>query len=356
MGAFNSFAERYSALVEEELAKFLEEKARSAADERRRRVVEEISKFTLGGGKRLRPLLMILGYAGSKGVVDSRIVRASISIELVHSYLLMHDDVMDRDEFRRGRPTVWRAFRDLHAEAYGLEEATHYGYSMAIIAGDLAAAYAVQALLRSEFEYDVVLKAVELIQDVIEKTGHGQILDMTLEKEPLSAVKEEDVLEVHRLKTALYTIDGPLRMGGILARADEDLLRAYTRYAIPVGIAFQLQDDILGVFGDEAIVGKPVDSDIKEGKRTLLVVKAWERATPEQRRVMERVLGNRLASKEEVEMVREIMRSTGALDYVRELALRLAREGSSALDEADVSSDVREVLKDLAKVVVERVK
>jgi geranylgeranyl diphosphate synthase type I len=268
----------------------------------------------------------------------------------------MHDDVMDRDEFRRGRPTVWRAFRDLHAEAYGLEEATHYGYSMAIIAGDLAAAYAVQALLRSEFEYDVVLKAVELMQDVIEKTGHGQILDMTLEKEPLSAVKEEDVLEVHRLKTALYTIDGPLRMGGILARADEDLLRAYTRYAIPVGIAFQLQDDILGVFGDEAIVGKPVDSDIKEGKRTLLVVKAWERATPEQRRVMERVLGNRLASKEEVEMVREIMRSTGALDYVRELALRLAREGSSALDEVDVSSDVREVLKDLAKVVVERVK
>ena len=356
MGAFNSFAERYSALVEEELAKFLEEKARSAADERRRRVVEEISRFTLGGGKRLRPLLMILGYAGSKGVVDNRIVRASISIELVHSYLLMHDDVMDRDEFRRGRPTVWRAFRDLHAEAYGLEEATHYGYSMAIIAGDLAAAYAVQALLRSEFEYDVVLKAVELMQDVIEKTGHGQILDMTLEKEPLSAVKEEDVLEVHRLKTALYTIDGPLRMGGILARADEDLLKAYTRYAIPVGIAFQLQDDILGVFGDEAIVGKPVDSDIKEGKRTLLVVKAWERATPEQRRVMERVLGNRLASKEEVEMVREIMRSTGALDYVRELALRLAREGSSALDEADVSSDVREVLKDLAKVVVERVK
>jgi geranylgeranyl diphosphate synthase type I len=356
MGAFNSFAERYSALVEEELAKFLEEKARSAADERRRRVVEEISRFTLGGGKRLRPLLMILGYAGSKGVVDNRIVRASISIELVHSYLLMHDDVMDRDEFRRGRPTVWRAFRDLRAEAYGLEEATHYGYSMAIIAGDLAAAYAVQALLRSEFEYDVVLKAVELMQDVIEKTGHGQILDMTLEKEPLSAVKEEDVLEVHKLKTALYTIDGPLRMGGILARADEDLLRAYTRYAIPVGIAFQLQDDILGVFGDEAIVGKPVDSDIKEGKRTLLVVKAWERATPEQRRVMERVLGNRLASKEEVEVVREIMRSTGALDYVRELALRLAREGSSALDEADVSSDVREVLKDLAKVVVERVK
>ncbi|MCC6043181.1 MAG: polyprenyl synthetase family protein, partial [Candidatus Verstraetearchaeota archaeon] len=287
MGAFNSFAERYSALVEEELAKFLEEKARSAADERRRRVVEEISRFTLGGGKRLRPLLMILGYAGSKGVVDNRIVRASISIELVHSYLLMHDDVMDRDEFRRGRPTVWRAFRDLHAEAYGLEEATHYGYSMAIIAGDLAAAYAVQALLRSEFEYDVVLKAVELMQDVIEKTGHGQILDMTLEKEPLSAVKEEDVLEVHKLKTALYTIDGPLRMGGILARADEDLLKAYTRYAIPVGIAFQLQDDILGVFGDEAIVGKPVDSDIKEGKRTLLVVKAWERATPEQRRVME---------------------------------------------------------------------
>jgi len=356
MRAFEDFAGRYSALIEEELAKFLEEKARSAADERRRRVVEEISKFTLGGGKRLRPLLMILGYAGSKGVVDSRIVRASISIELVHSYLLMHDDVMDRDEFRRGGPTVWRAFRDLHVSAWGLEEATHYGYSMAIIAGDLAAAYAVQALLRSEFEYDVVLRAVELMQDVIEKTGHGQILDMALEKEPLSAVKEEDVLEVHRLKTALYTIDGPLRMGGVLARADEGLLRAYSRYAIPVGIAFQLQDDILGVFGDEAVVGKPVDSDIKEGKRTLLVVKAWERATSEQRRVLERTLGNRFASKEDVEMVREIMRSTGALDYVRELALRLVREGSSALDEADVSSDVREVLKDLAKVVVERVK
>ncbi|MEM2535155.1 MAG: polyprenyl synthetase family protein, partial [Candidatus Nezhaarchaeales archaeon] len=184
----------------------------------------------------------------------------------------------------------------------------------------------------------------------------GQILDMTLEKESLGMVKEKDVLEVHRLKTAIYTIDGPLRMGGVLARADRELLNAYSKYAIPVGIAFQLQDDILGVFGDEKVVGKPVDSDIKEGKKTLLVVKAWERATPEQRKILERTLGNRYASNEDVEMVREVIRSTGALDYVRKLALKLAEEGSSALDEADISYDVKKILKDLAKLVVERIK
>ncbi|MEM0217799.1 MAG: polyprenyl synthetase family protein, partial [Candidatus Nezhaarchaeales archaeon] len=214
MGAFESFIERYGPQIEEELVSFLKLKASDVKDERRRRVIEEIARFTLGGGKRIRPSLMILGYAGSKGIIDSRIVKASISIELTHSYLLIHDDVMDRDEVRRNRPTVWRAFRDLHSEIYGHEDAAHYGYSMAIIAGDLSAVYAVQALLRSGFEYDVVLEAVEVLQDIIEKTGHGQILDMTLEKEPLGMVKEEDVLEVHRLKTAVYTIDGPLRMGG----------------------------------------------------------------------------------------------------------------------------------------------
>ncbi|MEM2213457.1 MAG: polyprenyl synthetase family protein [Candidatus Nezhaarchaeales archaeon] len=356
MGAFESFIERYGPQIEEELVSFLKLKANDVKDERRRRVIEEIARFTLSGGKRIRPSLMILGYAGSKGIIDSRIVKASISIELTHSYLLIHDDVMDRDEVRRNRPTVWRAFRDLHSEIYGHEDAAHYGYSMAIIAGDLSAVYAVQALLRSGFEYDVVLEAVEVLQDVIEKTGHGQILDMTLEKESLGMVKEKDVLEVHRLKTAIYTIDGPLRMGGVLARADRELLNAYSKYAIPVGIAFQLQDDILGVFGDEKVVGKPVDSDIKEGKKTLLVVKAWERATPEQRKILERTLGNRYASNEDVEMVREVIRSTGALDYVRKLALKLAEEGSSALDEADISYDVKKILKDLAKLVVERIK
>ncbi|MHC1601168.1 MAG: polyprenyl synthetase family protein [Candidatus Nezhaarchaeales archaeon] len=356
MGAFDTFVKKYGRQVEEEIVRFLKLKAEGVEDKRRRRVIEEIARFTLGGGKRIRPSLMILGYAGSKGVIDNRIVKASISIELVHSYLLMHDDVMDRDELRRNRPTVWKVFRDLHDELYGPEDATHYGYSMAIIAGDLAAAYAVQALLQSGFEYDVIIKAVELMQSVIEKTGHGQILDMTLEKEPLSAVKEEDVLEVHKLKTAIYTIEGPLQMGGILARADKTLLNVYSKYAIPVGIAFQLQDDILGVFGDEATVGKPVDSDIKEGKRTLLVIKAWERATPDQKRILERTLGNRAASKDDVEVVRDIIRSTGALDYVKELALKLANEGVSAIESADMSSDVKEVLRDLARIVVERVK
>ncbi|MEM4575911.1 MAG: polyprenyl synthetase family protein [Candidatus Nezhaarchaeales archaeon] len=356
MRPFEDFIERYGHQIEEELANFLKTKIESLSDERRRRVVEEIARFTLSGGKRIRPSLMILGYAGSKGVVDSRIVRASIAIELAHSYLLIHDDVMDRDEIRRGRPTVWKTFTDIHLKLYGYEDSTHYGYSMAIIAGDLAATYAVQAILQSNFEYDVVLKAIELMQDVVEKTGYGQILDITLKKEPINAIKEEDVLEVHKLKTAIYTIDGPLRIGGVLARADEELLNVYSNYAIPVGIAFQLQDDILGVFGDEAVVGKPVGSDIREGKRTLLVIKAWEWASPGQRKILERTLGNDLASREDIEEVKDVIRMTGALDYTRELALNLARKGSSVLDEADISSDVRDILRDLARLVVERMK
>lgn len=356
MSSFDSFVAKYGKYVENELLSFLEAKEKEAGDERRRRVVEEIKSFTLGGGKRIRPSLMILGYAGFKGTADNRIVKASISIELVHSYLLMHDDVMDRDELRRNRPTVWKVFKDLHEESYGPEDSTHFGYSMAIIAGDLAAAYAVQALIASGFEYDVVSRAIALMQDVIEKTGYGQILDMTLEKEPLSSVKEEDVLEVHKLKTAVYTIEGPLLLGGTLARAESSTMDAYSRYAIPVGIAFQLQDDILGVFGDEAVVGKPVGSDIREGKRTLLVVKAWERATPEQRRVLERTLGNRYAPKEDVEEVKEIIVSTGAYDYVKRLAMDYASKGVEVLEEANVASDVKAVLRDLARMVVERVK
>ncbi|MCS7139194.1 MAG: polyprenyl synthetase family protein [Candidatus Nezhaarchaeota archaeon] len=356
MRPFDAFVMKYGPQIEEEMMKFLNSKIRGVRDPRQKRVIEEIARFTMSGGKRIRPSLVVLGYAGSKGVIDGRIIKASISIELAHSYLLIHDDIMDRDELRRGRPTVWKVFEGLHKDAYGYEGATHYGFSMAIIAGDLAATYAIQALLQSEYEENAILRAVKLMQDVIEKTGYGQILDMALEKEPLSAVKEEDVLKVNELKTAVYTVEGPLKIGGILARADDDLLEAYSNYAIPVGIAFQLQDDVLGVFGDEAVVGKPVGSDIREGKRTLLVIKAWESATPEQRRVLEKVLGNREASREDIEAVRDIIRSSGALDYIKELALKLSSEGMAAIERADVSSDVKEILIDLAKVVVERVK
>jgi len=346
------FVAEYRPKVDEALYSFLQRKVDSAPDEFNRVVAEDILRFAKAGGKRLRPILFILGYLGAGKEVYSGVIDASISIELVHSYFLIHDDFMDEDTLRRGADTVWYSLHKWLAKR-GIED-VHVAHSLAICAGDLAETYGTEAIARADIPEDRKLPLIALLHEIIEQTGYGQILDVSLETIPLDRVKEEDVLKVHEYKTSHYTVEGPLHLGATLAGDGSDLKTVYTNYAIPAGIAFQLRDDIIGVFGDERV--KPAGSDIREGKRTLLIVKAYEAATPEQKKRIVEILGKRDLSQEELEEIREIIRETGSLDYSNELMERLVSEAKQAIENSDIAEPTRTILLELADYMVKREK
>ena len=339
--------------IDEELYSYLEGKIAEQKDLFNKRVLEDVLRFAKAGGKRVRPSLVIAGYLGAGGTETEKVVQASISYELLHVYLLIHDDIMDRDEKRRGQPTVWKSLMDHYVHG-SLDR--HNAESIAMCAGDITSEYATLSLINAGFDPETTVAAVKEIREIAERTGYGQVLDISLELLPIDKVREEDVMRVHELKTAKYTIEGPLHLGARLAGAPKNVFKAYSDYAIPVGIAFQLQDDIIGVFGDEKKTGKPVGSDIREGKRTLLIVKAYERATPEQRKILEAIVGRESATPEEIEEVKEIIVETGSLDYSRKLMEELMEKGITSLENAPIREDIKDVLRDLAEYIIKREK
>lgn len=318
--------------------------------------VKIIRKFVLSGGKRIRPALAYYGYLAAGGTDDERIVKASMSIELAHAFLLIHDDVIDRDPIRHGIETVHETYKKW-GKRIGLsaQEASHFGNSMAITTGDYAHAMASEILYDIDFPPEVILNALKRVQMIVSRTIPGEMLDVLAGAKGVATEKE--IMRIHEGKTARYTFEGPLHLGCVLAGQEKNtkLLKAFTAYSLPVGKAFQIRDDILGVFGDEQKLGKPVGADIIEGKQTLLVSRAFKNGKREQIKELKRLLGKKDLSLEEVEIFRSIIRETGSLAYSQELSEELVAKSLAVLEEIDFrNSEAKKFLKGIAQYVVKR--
>ncbi len=340
----------YKLKVEEYLAEFFREKERDLEHWSSREACEILREYTLRGGKRIRAILMIVGYKMMGGEMEEDIIRASTALELIQSYLLIHDDIMDESDLRRGKDTVHKIYEKKHLKNGFAGRPVKFGESMAIILGDLADAYAMEILSDSKFPAELKVKAIYKLNEIIEYTGYGQIIDIY--SGVMDEFREEDLLLLHKYKTARYTIEGPLALGMILAGAEPDGIE---KFAIPVGVAFQLQDDILGLFGNEEELGKPVTSDLAEGKKTLLIIKALESGSSEDRKIIMGALGNPAVTYEQLEKVRDVVRNTGSLDYSRNLAESLVKEAKNALMSMEVKDEsMREFLLWLADYMIKR--
>lgn len=312
------------------------------------RVVEN---YTLRGGKRLRATLALVGYwsreweSGDFGVI-SNIMAA---IELLQSYLLIHDDIMDRDELRRGGPTTHVMFTKLCLEN-NWSDCEHYGISQGIVAGDLLEASAVGLLAHRSLSTTILRDLIHMYSRGLRLVAYGQYLDVMFSKVPLSEVREEDVRLVYELKTSSYTVELPLVLGAIASgKYNEKLIRELSTYAYPAGIAFQIRDDIIGLYGDPSVTGKPAGSDVKSKKKTILVVKAHELASDEDRRFLEKVydeLREDEIREEHVIRVRNIVKDTGSLRYAEELISKYVGETIRSLEESsEICSEAKEFLK-----------
>ncbi|PIR73608.1 MAG: polyprenyl synthetase family protein [Candidatus Moranbacteria bacterium CG10_big_fil_rev_8_21_14_0_10_35_21] len=311
-----------------------------------------VKKIILAGGKRLRPAFMFYGYLAAGGKEKEKILKTAVSIELIHMFLLIHDDIIDRDGKRHGMETVNLHYEKIGKKLFPKNSVDHFGNSMAIIIGDMVGALGNQIIFNSSFDSKIILKALYKLQNIVSLTVVGQTKDIYIEYRQKAS--EEEILKMYEYKTARYTVEGPLHLGAILGGTDENFLKNLSLFAVPIGIAFQIQDDILGIFGSEKKIGKEVGSDIKGGKETLLVEKAKEKGTPAQKKILEALLGSKNIKSADIEKFRSIILETGALEYAQKLSRDLIAQGKDSLEKMEFNSEAKEFLLGLADYMAER--
>jgi geranylgeranyl diphosphate synthase, type I len=313
---------------------------------------DEIERVVGSGGKRLRPVFCLLGHRAAGRATGPEIVRAAAALELLHTFAIVHDDVMDGSRIRRGQPSTWAHFQARHRELALRGDPEASGLAGAILAGDLALILADQALVASGFPPDRLLAAVARYDRMRTEVVAGQYLDVAAAQR--GATGEGGARRIAALKSGQYTVEGPLHIGAILGAGEAALLEALSDYGLPLGEAFQLRDDVLGVFGDPSVTGKDRDSDLLEGKRTVLVAMAAAKAEPEDRVFLEERLGRADLSPEELERMRSIIESSGALAATQELIGDLAARARAALASEAFPGDVRDLLDELVGTVTLR--
>jgi geranylgeranyl diphosphate synthase, type I len=315
--------------------------------------VHALRDFLLAGGKRLRPAFCYWGWRGAGGHAgEPGIITAAAALELLHGCGLIHDDIIDASDLRRGQPSVHRRFADLHRRGRLHGSPENFGTAAAILLGDLCLTWCDQMFDESLLPAPAVRAAKSLFHLMHTEVLSGQYLDML--EQSLGTVSLPRSLTVIRYKTAKYTVERPLHVGGLLAGADEKLLAGYSRFALPIGEAFQLRDDVLGVFGDSTQTGKPAGDDLREGKHTVLIALAMERGSRAQRRDLDRLLGHQTLTHEGIDVLRSIIIDTGALDSVEEQIDSQMSVACQALYEAPLTDEVRAGLTNLAVASIQR--
>lgn len=321
----------------------------------------EEARAVVSGGKRFRAAFCFWGHAAlagtPTGTAADAVRRAAASLELLHASALAHDDLMDASDTRRGRPASHRGFEAGHRDAGWRGDPEQYGAAAAILLGDLLLSWADELLRRCGLDWDRVGPALEVLDLCRSEVIAGQFLDVSVQARGTASVGQ--AMTVLRYKSAKYSIERPLHIGAALAGADEAALALLTDFGLPLGEAFQLRDDLLGVFGDPATTGKPAGDDLVEGKRTVLVALALEAASPADAARLDSALGTEL-SEADVEGLRAIIDGCGAREQVEAMIVDLGDRAVEALrrgrDGAGWDAHACGVLEQLAAAATQRVR
>jgi len=294
----------------------------------------------------LRPILFCFGFELSGKKLTKKILKTSIFLELLHSYLLIHDDIIDQDFLRHNQATLNFYYQKIAKSQFKIRnylEAKHFGDSLAIILGDLCFNLCLENFLES-FREDkkrfskIFSKFMEVVDDVV----FGQSQDVMLEKK--SKISFEEIISVYFYKTASYSFVGPLKLGAIFGDLKEKTFEKIEEFAIPMGIAFQIQDDLLGVFGKKSETGKSTFSDICQGKRTLLFYLASQWAQKDDKKFLKKWYGHPKISKEKAEKIKEIFKKTKAKEYCQNLAEDLFLKAKEIIEKSDFPKKIKEKL------------
>ena len=331
---------RLSALLDQEIEEW------SAIDPDLTEPLRSLREFVLGGGKRLRPAFCHWAFIGAGGSPDAAtVVDTGAAFELLHAFALIHDDIMDGSETRRGSLTVHTQFTSVHLDGDWNGEPRRFGEGVAILIGDLAEVFADRLMINTPAAAFGAWSQLKIEVNI------GQYLDV------LGAARGGTDLETSRriahYKSGKYTIERPLHVGVALVDRLDEFREQLSRYGSPLGEAFQLRDDILGAFGDEARTGKPVGDDLREGKPTPMLAIARENASAQQRRSLDRVGSTDLTDADIIEL-QQVVIDTGARSAIESTIAELTESSISALEGLAFEPEAIDALVELARYVSDR--
>ncbi len=326
------------------LRRFLDEKkeALAAVNPLGPDAAGRLTDFSLRG-KMIRGCLVHLGWALARGGADgadgsAAAANAGAAMELFHSGLLVHDDIMDRDLVRRGQPSIFQQYAVVAARD-GRSDPAHVGQALGICAGDVACFMAFELLARTDAPAAVIRSVLELCARELSAVGIAQMQDVTWGASK-AAVDVDDILRMYTHKTGRYSFTLPLLAGAMLANAPSDLCATLGRLGESIGLLFQIRDDELGLFGDPRELGKPVGSDVREGKKTLIVSSLMAAAGPEERNRLDGILGNPRAAPADIDYVRRLASSAPARARIEAVTARLTAKAEAAIDSIASGTDV----------------
>ncbi|MFH1048968.1 MAG: polyprenyl synthetase family protein [Patescibacteria group bacterium] len=346
---------KFKIVFDKEMEKFLDlkivqaEKISLSALE----MVQNLKNYALSAGKRIRPALMYYGYLALSGKNKKEAMKLAMAAEFIHTFLIIHDDIIDRDNLRRGARSVHYIYKKSAEKNHYQVNASHYGNSQAISIGDMCFGFVGEIIAQSKFDCGIKNKLLEKISDIVFNTAIGQFHDV-FAAAAKNGIDMKFALTILEYKTARYTVEGPLHLGAIMAGASDKTLKILSDFAIPLGIAFQIQDDILGVFGSSEETGKPVGADIREGKKTLLIIKALELGNKAQKKEIISALGNPRVSAAQIERARQIIIDTGSFEYSKKLAEKLAGDSRLVLKRSNLNKESKEFFFAVAEFMIKR--
>lgn len=337
--------------VDDELIGFLDTE-RSILESEAHPLLDELHALIASGGKRLRPRFCYWGHMATGGKDGTPILRAAASLELLHTFALIHDDVMDRSPLRRSRHSTFRALAELSRAVPHRGDPERFGVSAALLTGLLGLVLADRLFHTCGFAPDEMERTTARFDGMRTRAIAGQYLDLLASHR--GEADEDTTRRIGSLKSGGYSVTDPLVIGALLARADDEVIDALEAYGEPLGEAFQITDDVLGVFGDPSVTGKDRDGDLREGKQTVLLAKARALATSPERRFLEEKIGDPDLVPGDAERIRRIIKECGALESTRDAVAQLCARSVEALESSPLDPAASGALREMAAEATSR--
>jgi geranylgeranyl diphosphate synthase type I len=349
------YGKLYNSKINETIKDFFVKKINSTKNKFLNDYYSELKDYFLAGGKRIRPLLCIAAYNAFTKKIDDKIFVPSVGTEFLHNASLVHDDIIDRDQYRRGELTFHYRYQEYHSK-YNLRKMSkeEFGNSIGIIGGDSAFFIGLEPYLNNEFENELNLEAIKLYKQAFIEISNGVLIETEMQTSKRD-ISMNEYIEMVSLKTGAL-LEKSILIGATYAQAEDSHKQLLATYGMNLGIIFQIKDDILGTFGDEKKTGKPADSDIKEGKKTCLLIEALNKLDKNSKETLSQIMEKELISDEDVNIVRELYDQVDVVSSCQKLANSYYQEAKESLNtlKSAINENEAELFDSLLTFVAER--
>ena len=310
-----------------------------------------IKDFTLRDGKRIRPILFITGYTGFSKKIPPNLYKTAVSIELIHDFMLVHDDIIDKSDKRRGKPTMHKMFEKYLKEYKNIK---FNGKDLSIISGDIMLTMAVEAFMAVKEDSKRKERALMMLMETATFTGYGQFNEVFAGIKDIEQITRKDIFKIYDLKTAYYTFSGPLAIGATLAGAPSKEVSLLYNLGVSLGRAFQIKDDILGLLGEKRMIGKSIMTDLQESKRTLVLWHLYRHSNKENKIFIRDILNKRKVTKNDFNLVREMIKKSDSLNYTKKQINKLVKNAQTKIRLSRIKSRQKTLIINLAEEIIFR--